>query len=182
MKRFTGKLVLGALVLALMAGLALAGCSAPQAQPGDDDQGNAGNSGDQVTLVLYFPDSQGMYLVREERVVETTDSYEALALAALIAGPQTEGLGKSIADGTELISVEIIDGVAYANFSQEFVANHWGGSTGETMTIYSVVNTLTESPTITGVVFLVEGEELESLAGHMDLTGPVERDENLIDD
>jgi len=60
------------------------------------------------------------------------------------------------------------------------VANHWGGSTGETMTIYSVVNTLTESANVTAVVFMVEGEELESLAGHMDLTGPIERNEDII--
>jgi len=135
-----------------------------------------------VTLVLYFPDDQAMYLEREERTVETAEgeTYESLAVKALIEGPAVEGHGASIPEGTELLSLEITDGVAYANFSEEFVANHWGGSTGETMTIYSVVNTLTESANVTAVVFMVEGEELESLAGHMDLTGPIERNEDII--
>jgi germination protein M len=164
-----------------------AGCILPQAQPGtgrDTGSGDGAAAGNQVTVVLYFPDSQAMYLEREEQTVEAAqgETYEVLAVKALIEGPAVEGHGKVIPEGTELLSLEIVEGVAYVDFSEEFVKNHWGGSAGETMTIFSVVNTLTESPNVRAVMFLVEGEKLESLAGHIDITGPIERNEDIIGD
>jgi germination protein M len=173
-----------ALLAVVLLAACVAGCAPPEAHPGDDpDTGDSDTGQDQeVTLVLYFPDDQAMYLEREERTVEAAEgeTYETLAVRALIEGPAVEGHGVSIPEGTELLSLEVTDGVAYVNFSEEFVTNHWGGSTGEIMTIYSVVNTLTESPDVTAVVFLVEGEKLGTLAGHIELTDPVERNEDII--
>ena len=166
------KSVAVALVLAFAMIAAVAGCSTPQAQPGD---GQADPDDTKVKLVLYFPDADAMYLVAEERTVEVGegDTYELLALRAIIDGP-------TVPEGTRLVSLEIAEGVAYVNFSREFQENHWGGSTGETMTIYSIVNTLTESPNVTAVKFLIEGEELDSLAGHYDCTEAFERNEAII--
>ena len=48
------------------------------------------------------------------------------------------------------------------------------------MTVYSIVNTLAELPEIEMVRFLIEGEEIETLAGHLDLSEPVYPDEGLI--
>ncbi len=184
-----------ALVLVFaLATMALAGCRAPEGRPpgdtgsgdGSDGSGSgnsgSGDSGNEVALVLYFADSQAMFLVREDRVVtaDEGDTYESLALKALIEGPKDEGDCATIPEGTKLLGVEVKDGVAYADFSKELKENHWGGSAGETMTIYSIVNTLTESGDIIGVKILVEGQEIETLAGHYDLTQVFERDEDLI--
>lgn len=135
-----------------------------------------------VELTLYFPDSDAMYLEPEVReVAQGNAPLPDLVIQELVKGPTTEGLGISIPKESRLVSsVKVEGGVAYVNFNKEFQSKHWGGSTGEIMTIFSIVNSLTELEDIDSVVFLVEGERLESLAGHMDLTGPVERDENII--
>jgi spore germination protein GerM len=65
------------------------------------------------------------------------------------------------------------------DFSRELLTSHWGGSMGEIMTVYSVVNTLASLPGIEQVKFLVEGEEIETLTGHLDISEPVEPDWDL---
>ncbi|MEE3273942.1 MAG: GerMN domain-containing protein [Acidobacteriota bacterium] len=66
-------------------------------------------------------------------------------------------------------------GVAYIDFYQSFFDFSGGGSLNELHTVYSIVATLTESfPEIFAVQFLVEGEQLETLAGHVDLSHPLQ--------
>lgn len=173
------------LTLIFLSTALVSGCSLlPFGRPSGDGENpvTPGPGDDEVVLVLYFADSQALYLEAEERVVKADDEmgYGTLAVRELIAGPQGEGHGKTIPDGTKLLSLDVVDGVAFVNFSREFQTNHWGGSSGEAMTIFSVVNTLTEDPAITAVQFLVEGQRIESLAGHFDATVPFERDEAII--
>ena len=66
-------------------------------------------------------------------------------------------------------------GVAYIDFYQSFFDFSGGGSLNELHTVYSIVATLTESfPEIFAVQFLVEGEQIETLAGHVDLSRPLQ--------
>lgn len=156
---------------------AVAGCVGTRPPQGDGGGGTTDPPGagetdpSEVVLVLYFGNDGATALERETRVVRATEgeTYETLALLALIDGPHREDLARTIPDGTRLLSLDISDRLAYVNFSREFVDNHWGGSTGEVFTICSVVNTLTESNLVTVVRFLVEGEPMGSLAGHIDL-------------
>ncbi|MCH7825904.1 MAG: GerMN domain-containing protein [Acidobacteria bacterium] len=65
-------------------------------------------------------------------------------------------------------------GIAYIDFGRSFSDFSGGGSLGELHTVYSIVATLTESfPEIFAVQFLVEGEQIETLAGHVDLSRPL---------
>ena len=49
------------------------------------------------------------------------------------------------------------------------------------MTVYSVVNSLTLNfPEIKGVQFLVEGKEIETIAGHLSLRQPISSKPDLI--
>jgi len=79
--------------------------------------------------------------------------------------------------GVELREVFITSqGVAYVDFSRELVQNHPGGSSAEELTVYSLSNTLIANfPAIKMVKILVEGREIPSLAGHLDLTLPYGR-------
>ena len=66
-------------------------------------------------------------------------------------------------------------GVAYIDFYQSFFDFSGGGSLSELHTVYSIVATLTESfPEIFAVQFLIEGEQIETLAGHVDLSHPLQ--------
>lgn len=199
-KRFSFKFTVALLAMFAMLALTLAGCGKKaddtndSQDPGVSDsqpaQNNDSNEPDisakpaqtKQKVTLYFSDDQAMYLAPEERIVTKGDeTLEEVIIRELIKGPQKEGLGRTIPEGTELQSVSVVNGVAYVNFSKEFKTKHWGGSAGETMTLYSVVNSLCELPGIEKVQFLLEGEKQESiLDGNMDTTVPIDPDFNLM--
>ncbi len=128
---------------------------------------NPNPSQEEVVVKIYFADANAMYLVPEE-VTLTKDnrSLAELMVAQLIAGPTVAEHNVVLPPETRLLSLEVVDGIAYVNFSEEVRTKHWGGSTGETMTIYSVVNTLTQLPEVDKVQFLIEGEKEEVIWGH----------------
>lgn len=97
-------------------------------------------------------------------------------LAELIKGPGTDSIFNStIPSGTLVRDVKIDGDVVSVSFSEELVRNHWGGSIGEEMTIYSIVNTLTELPFVKKVKILVDGEELDTISGHVEIGGALSR-------
>jgi spore germination protein GerM len=48
------------------------------------------------------------------------------------------------------------------------------------MTVYSIVNTLTELPFVRAVTILVEGKPIGALTGHLDLEGPLRRNTSMV--
>ena len=68
-------------------------------------------------------------------------------------------------------------GVAFVDLSAEATTAHRGGSLDEIFTVYSIVNTLTENlPAITAVQLLVNGRQVDTLAGHVDVRRPLAKD------
>ncbi len=133
-----------------------------------------------VEVNLYFSDSQAMYLVPEKRKIPQTPSLARQVVIELIKGPENPNLYPTIPKETQVNEVYIADDIVYIDLSEEIFKNHPGGSSGELMTVYSIVNTLTEITPIRGVQILVEGNEKESLVGHIDINMPLIRDENWI--
>jgi germination protein M len=133
-----------------------------------------------VEVNLYFSDSQAMYLVPEKRKISQIPSLARQAVIELIKGPESSDFYPTIPEGTQVNEVYIADDIAYLDLSEEIFENHPGGSSGELMTVYSIVSTLTEIPPIKGVQILVEGNEMKSLAGHIDISMPLFRDEDWI--
>lgn len=169
---------LSGLILALL----LTSACSPSQQPAPEVKNDPKPEITTSEVVLYFADEQAEYLEPELRKV-TMQKDETLAEAivkGLIAGPQNLKFGVTIPASTKLLSVKIKDNIAYCDFSEEIKTEHWGGSTGETMTIFSVVNSLTELPEIKQVQILIAGEKQDSLAGHLDISQPIARDEALI--
>lgn len=130
---------------------------------------------------LFFSTQDAMYLQAESRTVAGEGFYRNV-LEELIAGPQSEELRHTIPDGSEVLDLEHDrqDEILTIDFNEDWRLNHWGGSTGERLTIYSIVNTMTSLPEISEVKFLVEGREIESLAGHLDLTTGYSFSEDII--
>jgi germination protein M len=133
-----------------------------------------------VEVNLYFSDSQAMYLVAEKRKISQAPSLAKQAIVELIKGPESSDLYPTIPEGTQVNEVYIVDDIVYIDLSEEIFKNHPGGSSGELMTVYSIVNTLTEIPMIKGVQILVEGNEMKSLVGHIDISMPLLRDGDWI--
>lgn len=139
-----------------------------------------------INVKLFFGTPGSPMLESEERSIPYHDNLLAQArevMTALIAGPTTK-LISPIPDGTKLLDVMVSkDGIAYVDFSKELVSNHQGGSTGEMITVYSIVNTLsTNLPQIHGVQILVEDHSVDTLNGHMDLSRPLKPDFSMARD
>lgn len=136
------------------------------------------------TVQLYFANVDADKLIQEDRELEVDGDEEKLGFAMLeelIKGPQDSELVRTIPEEVQVLEVKIENGVAYADFSEEIITRHWGGSTGELLTVYSIVNTLAELSQVDMVKFLVEGEELTTLKGHLELTEPVEPDWGFVE-
>jgi len=124
------------------------------------------------TVKLAFADRAASRIVTEEREIVVPDDRPGRArriLEELALGPRKRGVA-TIPRQTRVISVVFDDaGGVYVDFSRELIDNHPGGSAGETFTIRSVVATLAENfPEVRSVKFLVEGREIETIAGHYD--------------
>jgi spore germination protein GerM len=148
---------------------------------GEKNSEPAASEGVKETVTLYFSDAQAQYLKPENReVVIKNDSLEEVVIEELIKGPEDTALRRTVPEEAELLSVSVSEGVVSVNFSQEFKTKHWGGSTGEILTLYSVVDTLAELPGITSVQFMLEGEKMDTLAGHFGTENPLEPDWTLV--
>ena len=128
---------------------------------------------------VYFSTQQVMYLTSEKRKVKADNLYSN-TIKELIKGPEDSSLNKTIPDGVKLLSIEVEEGLARVDFNRALIDNHWGGSTGERMTVYSIVNTLTQFSDISQVLILIEGKKVETLAGHLDLSKPLSTNEIII--
>lgn len=133
-----------------------------------------------MKITLYFADKESKFLVEEKREISKTEAVARASIEELIKGPKSRDLVRTIPEGTKLKNIKIEDSICYPDFSQELISRHWGGSSGERMTVYSIVNTLTNFSSIKSVRILIEGKEVATLKGHMDLSEPILRNEEII--
>jgi len=141
-------------------------------RPAEEDLGPGVQS-----VVLAFADKRGESMVEERREVPVPDDPAGRAqriLEELARGPKNGDGVRTLPEGTKVRSVVLDDsGCAFVDFSRELVANHPGGSTGELLTIRSIVRTLASNfPEVSSVRVLVEGREIETIAGHIDASTP----------
>ena len=126
---------------------------------------------------LYFSDPQAEYLILEERKVVALPHIGQEAkeiLKELIKGPVDSSLKPTIPLQTEVRDVYVKDDCFYVNFSLALKEKHPGGSSGELLTIYSIVNTLLINfPSQSRVQILIQGKPAETLAGHIDIRDPL---------
>lgn len=136
-------------------------------------------TGEKTRVVLYFADQRGN-LVAEPREITRVKGIARRTMQELCRGPAGEGRFPVIPAGVEVKDINISDGLATVNFSRELTSSHGGGSSGELLTVYAIVNTLTQFQTVERVQILVDGRKIETLAGHVDISVPLARDGHLI--
>ena len=136
-----------------------------------------------MQVKVYYPDESGLRLVEVERQVEMSkgkNKYEA-TVEAMMQAPKEQELTEIFPKHAKLLGVTVDDGIANVNFDEGLQKHFVGGSAGETFLVGSVVNALTDFEEVKGVRFLIDGKEIESLSGHMDLSEPVARMDELMD-
>ena len=130
-----------------------------------------------MQITVYYPDQAGMSLIpvkREIKVTEENQKYLA-AVNCLLEQPKEEDLTKIFPKGAKIKSITLDKDTAVVDLDSGITKNFVGGSTGEEFLINSVVDTLTEFNEVKQVLFLIDGREVETLAGHMDLSEPIKR-------
>jgi germination protein M len=123
-------------------------------------------------IEVYFGNSQGDKIVKEMRSVNASSNLPKTAMEQLVAGPESKDSISTIPDGTKILNVDVIKGVAYANFSGELSTKHWGGAAMEALTIQSIVDTLAQFDGVDKVKILLDGSPAETIAGHVDTSQP----------
>jgi germination protein M len=133
--------------------------------------------GRKIKARLFYVADDGMRLTGVEREVpygEGTVEQAREILAAQVA-PVAAPLVSAVPPGTAIRTVFITDdGSAYVDLSHQVAAGHGGGTLDELLTVYTLVNALTTNlPAVTAVQVLVDGKEVDTLAGHVDLRRPL---------
>ena len=153
--------------------------SPSSAAPKDGDKKNDPAAAKEVSVKLYYPNDDATKLVAVTHKVPADDKYQA-AVKALMAGTKEAWLTGIFPKEAKLKSLTVKNGLATVDFSKELTRRFVGGSTGELMLVGSLVDTLTEFPEIKKVQITVEGQIVETIAGHMDTSAPFARMEKLI--
>jgi spore germination protein GerM len=129
-----------------------------------------------VRVALFFLSGEDELLHREVREIADDASVVHQAkqtIEELIKGSQ-KGYFSALPPETKLRELYITkEGVAYVDFSKEIVQKNLSGSSAEISTIYSIVNSLAYNfSSIKKVFILIEGQERETLGGHITLSQP----------
>jgi spore germination protein GerM len=92
----------------------------------------------------------------------------------LLQGRNSAMLKSPLPQGTKLNSIFINGNIVIINLSKEFVNNFSGGVDAEILAIYSIVNSILDNVnSVDSVQFLIEGERLMTLGGHIDIENPL---------
>ena len=126
---------------------------------------------------FYYVSDDGLRLRPEEREVllGTGTAQQARHIVEAQLEPVQAPMASAIPEGTKLKELFISDkGEAYVDLTSEVSTNHPGGSLDEILTVYTIVDALTDNlPAITAVQILIDGKEVDTLAGHVDLRRPL---------
>ena len=138
---------------------------------------------DHVAVRLYFSDANGRYLVEEVRTrsSERPGALPDYIVNELLDGPEDENLLPVLPEGTNLLWVEIEQGVCTVNLSEAFSTNRPTDHKQARLAVFSLVNSLTELTQVESVRILCVGKALEDYAG-LDLTRTLYREEMAIQD
>jgi spore germination protein GerM len=132
--------------------------------------------GEDISLWFASPQEDALVLERRRMPANQTPIDKVrTSLQELIAGPQGSAL-RTIPAEVKVHEVFIDDqGTAYVDFSEALSQAHPGGPWAEMLTLRSIMQTLVANvPSIKRVQILIEGREVETLAGHLDIRQPLD--------
>lgn len=130
-------------------------------------------------LVLYFADAAGTALYPLQQRVRYSGSYslERAVVIQLLRGPSGSGYSQTIPAGTTLLGITVKDGVCYVDLDEHFVEDL---AAPPQLPLYSLVNSLTELPSVSKVQISVNGSTDVVFGGLYPLSTLFERDPSLI--
>ncbi|MBM3781897.1 MAG: GerMN domain-containing protein [Acidobacteria bacterium] len=135
-----------------------------------------------VPVWVVAADGTHLVTIPQDMVQESSPLDQARgALDALLTLKPRPPLTSAIPTGTTLLGLYATDtGEIYVDLGGDVARAHPGGTLREVLTTYSVVHTVLDAmPSATAVQILIDGREVETLAGHVDLRRPLRRADHL---
>ncbi len=173
---WTGALLLAAAVSA--AYVLLPRWYAGADRPAAETEAPAAPATPKIKARLFYLSEDGLRLVGLEREIPfgqtTLEQARRIVEAQLETPPKP--LLSAVPDGTKLRALYVDgQGQAFVDLSREVAAGP-GGVLEEILTVYSIVDAVTANlPAVRAVQILVDGHEVDTLAGHVDLRRPLAR-------
>ena len=117
-------------------------------------------SAEAKTIELYFADSTGKYLVKEQRTLPKTLSLAKETVTEWLKGPAVQGTTvlASVPTSTLLRDIAIKENIVIIDLSREFLQPN--AKVSPEVALYGLVNTLTQFTTIKQVQIRIEGKPL----------------------
>ena len=133
-------------------------------------------------VTLYFPKKDSQKLAKEVRSIKVTDQQPIAQyiINELIKGTENETLSQALSKDTVLLSVETSDNICFVNFKSSFLDKNSGSAEKEKMTVFAIVDSLTELDTIDRVQFLMDGKRVDAF-GNINIGSMFGRDESIIE-
>ena len=153
----------------------------PAAQP----QAPAPAAVPRIKATLFFGSEDGRGLVAVEQDIPLAEGIVAQArslVEAQLAAKAPEPLVSAVPEGTTLRGLYVSDrNEAFVDLDKTVRDKHPGGSMNELFTVYTIVNAITTNlPNIQSVQLMIDGREVDTLVGHVDLRRPLRKNELLI--
>jgi len=137
----------------------------------------AGCSEDKVvtSVELYFMEvtETRFKLASETRDFDGPDPGIVSVMEAWLEGPRSSELSRVAPEDVRLLDGFVRDSVAYLDFSSGITKAPMGGEL-EAVLVQSIVMTAAQVKEVDAVQIMVEGEVIESLAGHMLINRPIQ--------
>ncbi len=117
------------------------------------------NSFEKTEMTLYFANETGDALVKEKREImrSINTSVEKLIVEQLIGGPQQAGAFATVPKDVKVLNVSVSESVCSINLDAAFMNNTL--EVKEYIPIYSIVNSLSELPTVSRVQIRINGSQ-----------------------
>ena len=149
--------------------------------PAESAGSSAAPAGPERTIkaTLYYVSEDGLSLPGVQREIPfgepIVEQARRIVEAQLAEAPPP--YVSPIPAGTSLRALFIGErGDAFVDLSGDVRTRHPGGSLDELFTAYAIVNAITINlPAITRVQILIDGREVDTLAGHVDLRHPLQK-------
>jgi Sporulation and spore germination len=132
-----------------------------------------------ITATLYYVSEDGLSLPGVQREVPFGEGIgeQARRIVEAQLSDAPAPYASPVPAGTSLRALFIGErGEAFVDLGGDIRTKHPGGSLDEIFTTYAIVNALTVNlPAITRVQILIDGKEVDTLAGHVDLRHPLQK-------
>ena len=157
----------------------------PDAEPPPAPAATTPSTGPQIQATLYFVSEDGAALVGVQQDVPLGETPVAQARAlveAQLAAAPPDPLARAIPEGVTLRGVFLPGhGDAFVDLDAAIRTAMPGGSHNELLAVYAIVSVLTTNlAPVSRVQILVDGREVDTLNGHVDLREPLRKNDALI--